>query len=378
MMPSANDKPSHVPRLQRRGRNLATLVAGALALAAVAFFLAPTAHLNTRTLVQINGVTYVISAEAKVSELAEITGLMARPGSTLNLTGDVIALGAGSPALRLLGREPLDLDLVLSNGARISVRHGDHVLEAIKRVTTKIPYETTIEGKGVVVSLVQTGAPGEREIFKGVESGKQAALFTTAAPRNAVLRWTSTASSGQKLAALTFDDGPGKFTQGVLDALAAKHVPATFFVLGISAAANPAMIEKIRAAGHQVENHSWDHPILTKLTPEQIRSQITRTSKAIGGSRFLRPPYGIYDAKVTAEAAALGIRLVMWTVDTRDWETPDAQAILAKVKAQTKPGAIILMHDGGNNRSATVASIPLVVDWLFQQGYSLTTIAGLL
>ncbi|MBN1320075.1 MAG: polysaccharide deacetylase family protein [Thermoleophilia bacterium] len=361
-----------------RGPRIAAVAIAAVLLAVVAFFLVPTAHLNTRSIVQVNGVARAVPAETKVAGLAGLAGMLARPGSTLNLTGDVVSLGAGAAAERTLGGKPLDPDRVLPDGARIVVRHGDHVLESIKRVTTEIPYETSVKGEGVIVSLVQAGTPGEREVFKGVISGKQAAVFTTEAPQNAVLQRTSTASSGQKLAALTFDDGPGKFTQGVLDALAAKHVPGTFFVLGSSAAGNKAMIDKIKAAGHEVENHSWDHPVLTKLTPEQIRRQISRTSAVIGGSRYLRPPYGTYDAKVTAEAAALGIKLVLWTVDTRDWETPEVGAILANVKAQTKPGAIILMHDGGNNRSATVASVPVVIDWLFQQGYSLTTVAGLL
>ena len=378
MPATASSTECHGARRPDRSRRIATIGGAALLLAAVAFFLAPTAHLNTRSLVQVNGVTRIVPAETKVSELAGLKGLLTRPGSTLDLTGDVTALGAGAPAERTLGGRPLDSDGILPDGARIVVRHGDHALEAIKRVTAEIPYETSVEGKGVIVSLVQPGVPGERELFKGVASGKQAAVFTTSAPQNAVLERTSTAASGQKLAALTFDDGPGKFTQGVLDALAAKHVPGTFFVLGSSAAGNKAMIEKIKAAGHEVENHSWDHPILTKLTPEQITRQISRTDEVIGGSRFLRPPYGSYDAKVTAAAASLGVRLVLWTVDTRDWETPEVGAILANVKAETKPGAIILMHDGGNNRSATVASIPVVVDWLFEQGYSLTTVAGLL
>ncbi len=356
-----------------------TIIAGvALLLAAVAFFLLPTAHLNTRSLVRVNGVARIVPPETKVAGLAELEGLQTGPGSMLDLTGDVTVLGAGAPAERTLSGRPLDPDGILPDGARIVVRHGDHVLEAIRRVTVQIPYETSVEGKGVIVSLVRPGVPGERELFKGVASGKQAAVFTTSAPQNAVIERTSSAASGLKLAALTFDDGPGKFTQGVLDALAAKHVPGTFFVLGSSAAGNKAMIEKIKAAGHEVENHSWDHPILTKLTTEQIMRQISRTEEVIGGSRYLRPPYGSYDAKVTAAAAALGHKLVLWTVDTRDWETPEVGAILANVKAQTKPGAIILMHDGGNNRSATVASIPVVIDWLFQQGYSLTTVAGLL
>jgi peptidoglycan-N-acetylglucosamine deacetylase len=76
-------------------------------------------------------------------------------------------------------------------------------------------------------------------------------------------------------------------------------------------------------------------------------------------------------------ADSLGYRLVLWTVDTLDWKTPNVGSILSLVKAETKPGAIILMHDGGADRSQTIAAIPKVVDWLLQNGYSLTTVANL-
>jgi peptidoglycan-N-acetylglucosamine deacetylase len=185
------------------------------------------------------------------------------------------------------------------------------------------------------------------------------------------------AKPGQKVAALTFDDGPSKWTQGVLDALAARHVLATFFVLGSNAAGHQDLIQKIKAAGNEVENHTWSHPILTHLTPEQVRSEISRTAAVIGGGHFLRPPYGTYNAAVAAVAGSLGYRLALWTVDTLDWKTPNVGSILSLVKAETKPGAIILMHDGGADRSQTIAAIPKVIDWLLQNGYSLTTVENL-
>jgi peptidoglycan/xylan/chitin deacetylase (PgdA/CDA1 family) len=377
IMTTTNSRSSQGRHRPGFGRRVASVFLSAVVLAAVAFFLCPTGHLNTHALITINGIERLVPGEPKGADLAELSALLARPGSTLDLTGDVIVLAGGLLPKRQSNGEPLDGDRVLRDGARLTVSHGDHVLEAIRRVTDDIPFETVVTGQGPIVSLAQGGVPGEREIFKGVSTGKQAAVFTVREPQDAVLQRTSAASSGQKLAALTFDDGPGKFTQGVLDALAAKHVLGTFFVLGSSAAGNKTLIEQIKSAGHEVENHSWDHPVLTELTPEEIRSQLSRTNAAIGGARFLRPPYGTYDAVVTAQAAAMGMRLVLWTVDTRDWETPDVDAILAKVKAQTKPGAIILMHDGGANRSTTVAAIPLAVDWLLEQGYSLTTVANL-
>ena len=138
------------------------------------------------------------------------------------------------------------------------------------------------------------------------------------------------------------------------------------------------MIAKIKAAGHEVENHTWSHPDLTKVSAAEFRSQVSRTSAVIGGTRFLRPPYGSSNASVKAQAAAMGIRLAFWTVDTLDWQHQDLDSILGYVKSGTRPGAIILMHDGGQNRLQTVAAIPVVVNWLFAQGYSLTIVDQIL
>ncbi len=314
----------------------------------------------------------------RTTSLIEDTVALARPGSKLDLTGDVTGFAQGGPSQVTVDGRPLDATSVVSDGAVVIVRHGAHVLESISKKRQELPFETVLEGKGVIVSLVQTGKSGLREIYRGDESGKQAGAFTVAPPQNAVVRRSNTTEGGRKLVALTFDDGPDRYTQGVIDALASRNVPATFFVLGANAAGHKDMIARLRAAGHEVQNHSWSHPVLTGLSPEAIQREITRTSSAIGGSTLLRPPYGTYDQKVAAAAAAVGHRLVLWTVDTLDWKTRDVDAIMANVKSQTKPGGIILMHDGGVDRSQTVAAIPRVIDWLFANGYSITTVSRLL
>jgi peptidoglycan-N-acetylglucosamine deacetylase len=371
-------KRTRLGRSQRSRLRFPAQLATVVALAALAFFLVPSGHVGTRGLAQVNGVVYSIPRAATVASLAEASALLARPGSSLDLTGDVVELGRGTPATREIDDTPLVGDPVLNDGSLLLVRHGEHVLEGIRRTSQTVPFQTELEGSGPVVSLVQPGVAGRREVFKGSSSGKQAAVFLVEAAQDAVVRRSGSVGAGQKVVALTFDDGPGAYTQAVLDALAAKNAPATFFVLGSSAAGNKTMITKIKAAGHEVENHTWSHPTLTGLSTERVKSEISRTNAVIGGGRFLRPPYGEYDAAVAAVARSMGMRLSLWTVDTLDWKYPDVDSILSRVKAQTKPGAIILMHDGGQNRAQTVAAIPVIVDWLFAHGYSLTTVEGLL
>jgi peptidoglycan/xylan/chitin deacetylase (PgdA/CDA1 family) len=372
------EKGSFFPQ-QRVGprRGFVALAVSVTVLSAVAFLLVPTGQLNSRSLVQVNGLTYSLPPSTPVTALAAVSALAARPGSSLDLTGDVIGLAAGAPVGREISGAPLEADSVLTDGSQVLIRHGEHRLESIERKTETVPFETIFKGNGAVVSLTHAGAAGMREDYEGASSGKQAAALVLIAPKNAVVQCSATAKPGQKLVALTFDDGPGTYTQAVLDALAAKHVPGTFFMLGSCAAGAQAMVKKVKAAGHEVENHTWSHPVLTQLTPERIHSEISRTNAVIGGSRFLRPPWGTYDAVVAAQARSMGLRLVLWTVDTLDWKYPSVDSIMSYVRAETKPGAIILMHDGGKSRSQTVAAIPVVVDWLLANGYSLTTVEKL-
>ncbi len=365
-------------RLRRRARTASIAAAGLLLCVALAFFLAPTGHASRLALVQINGETAALPPDATTSRLSAFSAVLARPGSSLNLTGDVIDPTSGSAPLRQIDGLPATGDHALTDGDVLLVRQGGHTLEPLRRVTQAMASQVSVAGSGNVVSLVREGNPGEREIFKGVSSGKQAAIFVTREPLDTLLQRADTVESGQKLAALTFDDGPSANTQQVLDALAAKHVPATFFVLGSSAAGNKSLISSMRAAGHEVENHTWSHADLTKVTETEFRSQVSRTNAVIGGSRYLRPPYGSSNDTVKKIAASMGMRLAFWTVDTLDWQKQDVGAIMAHVRSGVRPGAILLMHDGGGDRRQTIAAIPVMVDWLFAQGYSLTTIGRIL
>jgi hypothetical protein len=226
---------------RRAGGHLAFLCLAALLLGGLAFFLTPTGHANPLNLVQLNGIVKSVQPGTTASDLTEPLMLQARNGSVLDLTGDVLNLAGGSPAVREVNGGPLNAAGALTDGATVIVRHGDPRLEQIKPATQEMPFSTTTTGRGNIVSLAQRGSPGEREVYTGVSSGRAAVAVVTAAPIDTVYRLDETPQPGQKLAALTFDDGPGTHTQKVLAALAAAHVPATFFVQGSSASAYPGL-----------------------------------------------------------------------------------------------------------------------------------------
>jgi len=174
--------------------------------------------------------------------------------------------------------------------------------------------------------------------------------------------------------ALTFDDGPNPpYTGRILDVLESYRVPATFFCVGLNAGARGEDLQRMAEQGHRIGNHTWSHPYLPDLSPTELADQLTRTGDAIEAAAgvaptHFRPPYGSRTPAVLRSLTGLGARLALWDVDTEDWAMPGPEAIAETVLGQTKPGSVILMHDGGGDRSQTVAALPAILDGLLERG----------
>lgn len=171
---------------------------------------------------------------------------------------------------------------------------------------------------------------------------------------------------------LTFDDGPHPiYTSQILETLARYNAKATFFVLGRSAQAHPELIQAIHAGGHGIGNHSWSHRALTGLSQESFDWEVVRTQEVLGGyaAACLRPPYGATDASTYAHSERLGYSVVLWSIDPVDWRRPGAQAIADHVISRAFPGAMVVLHDGGGDRSQTVAALEIILRELSSQGY---------
>lgn len=173
--------------------------------------------------------------------------------------------------------------------------------------------------------------------------------------------------------ALTYDDGPSDATAGMLDVLAQRHAAATFFVMGEKAARYGDVLRREVADGHQVETHTWNHPKLLSLKPEEVVTQITDSVRAIEAQtgtkvRMFRPPYGEYNAAVLAEAK---LPAMLWDVDSFDWQQPTDDVLIGRVVDQPRPGSIVLQHDIQPNTARTVTQ---VIDGLLDRGFSLVTV----
>ncbi|UUL76971.1 polysaccharide deacetylase family protein [Pseudarthrobacter sp. Fe7] len=178
-------------------------------------------------------------------------------------------------------------------------------------------------------------------------------------------------------AALTYDDGPdARTTPQLLDILREKNAQATFFMTGSNTTANPATARQVAEAGYAIGNHTFSHPYLTKLSPPAVRKEIERTDAAIlaaTGSTpaTMRPPYGAADAAVQA---AVGKPLMIWAVDSLDWQSKNPAAFVPKVLKEITPGAMVLMHDV---QPTTISGQQELITSLQGQGYKLVSVPQL-
>ena len=196
--------------------------------------------------------------------------------------------------------------------------------------------------------------------------------------KDAELYKTVQAEKNKKVVALTFDDGPdGNTTPQALDILAKYKIKATFFVQGKNIAGNEAILKRMQAEGHEVGNHSWNHPVLTQLSLEDAKKQITDTEDAIKNvlgksSKLMRPPYGAISDDIRN---SLDLSFILWDVDSLDWKSKNEASIFTEIQHQTSDGAIILLHD---IHQPSVNSLPKVIEYLQEQGYSFVTVSELL
>ncbi len=188
--------------------------------------------------------------------------------------------------------------------------------------------------------------------------------------------------TGEKLIALTYDDGPNPtITPRLLKLLQSKGARATFFLLGESVKAHPEIVKTIVDAGMEIGNHSDTHPQFTKLSEEKIRSELqTNHDRIISAApnatiRTMRPPYGAYNGTVMRVAEQMGYKVILWSVDTNDWRKRTTEQMTQTVLKEARDGAIILMHDRYETSLQTTAQI---LDSLSAQGYRFVTISELL
>ncbi|MBB6730020.1 polysaccharide deacetylase family protein [Cohnella sp. CBP 2801] len=192
--------------------------------------------------------------------------------------------------------------------------------------------------------------------------------------------------TARRAVAFTFDDGPDPlYTPQILEIFREAGGKATFYMIGSQLEKSPETAAAVRAEGHEIGNHTYSHPHLTRLEPGQVRDELLRTHRLIGEltgeePRTFRPPYLDADKAVAEAAGELGYRQMIGAVngEARDWDMPGVEHIAAVSRATVKPGCILLFHDGYGDRSQTVEAVRILAKELREQGYELVTVSELL
>jgi peptidoglycan/xylan/chitin deacetylase (PgdA/CDA1 family) len=255
--------------------------------------------------------------------------------------------------------------------------------------------------RGLAIALVVVGVVG---LLIGISSGSG----SSGAQHRAVVRTTAAAPGGSLSAedaainrtlaytpyvrvagaqhrelALTFDDGPGPYTPKILSILQHEKVTATFFEVGVLERYFGSSTDTIVDKHFAVGDHTQGHLAMSRLSQAGQQAQILEETSAIGAHgapfpRLFRPPFGLWNATTLKILAQYKMLMVMWTVDTRDWRRPGASEIVSSVLKGARPGAIILLHDAGGNRSETIKALPIIIKELRSRGYKFVTVPRLL
>jgi cellulose synthase/poly-beta-1,6-N-acetylglucosamine synthase-like glycosyltransferase/peptidoglycan/xylan/chitin deacetylase (PgdA/CDA1 family)/spore germination protein YaaH len=255
------------------------------------------------------------------------------------------------------------------------------------------------EGDGDVLRIVGQPQPGTRQVFMAADNFTATDETMITLPHPFEVRYYG---YNPKKLALSFDDGPDpKWTPRILDVLKKYNVKGTFFVIGQEGADNVGLLKRYIREGHEIGNHTFTHPDISEIPQRQVELELNLTERLFGAELgiqplYFRPPYSIDQDPDTNDEAApayriqqMGYTIVGNKIDTNDWDehpkkTP--QEIVDGVLQQISDdkdradlrGSVILMHDGGGDRSATVAALPLLITTLRAKGYELVPVSELM
>jgi peptidoglycan/xylan/chitin deacetylase (PgdA/CDA1 family) len=311
-------------------------------------------------LITVDGASHQVAPGTTFGALVHDLHLHASTGRLLSVSGTILNHFADPGRLLLNGTDGFG-STMLVNGDVVRVVNGKNRTEGLRRTSVNI-------GRRV----------GDPEFT--LDTYPTAKVTVTGAISGDLVSITDV-SKGHGIApravALTFDDGPWPVdTSRVLAVLKRYHVPATFFEVGYLVQRYPNIVHAVLHAGEQVENHSFDHPIsppLADLSDTKITSEISVANLVLkpdgAHPTLFRPPGGSFNDFVVQEARTLGMRVVLWNVDPRDWVSArTAQQVTSTVMAQVKPGSIILLHDGGGDAAHTIKALPAIIRGIRRRG----------
>lgn len=308
----------------------------------------------------VNGSVRTAPPGATLRDTQKILGLRPAGGDLVDVEGRSLRADLYPGHVTVNGR-PADQAAPLRAGDLVELVAGIDRVEPVTVDTLHVPAGTLANPQ---TYLGTEG--GEQIITRGTLSGKLV---------SATFRPTG-GTSVRPAVALTFDDGPSpRYTLRILRILRQRGVPATFFVVGYLARRYPEVVHRVVESGMSVGNHTMSHPTerpFADLPVHEIREQIERGHAVVaelgGGSAGFRPPGGSWSGAVRDLAAEQAERVILWSVDAEDFTGLAPRVLARRVVREAEPGSIILLHDGGGNRAATVKALPRIIGGLRKRG----------
>lgn len=343
--------------------------------------------------VTLNGDQVTISgAERSVGGLLDNNVVSVTPGNYVAVDGSTIRQGEGTRCTaKVNGNDTDDMGMHLNGGDKIEISNGADITEPYTDSEPQtLPHKTELKGIGAVHLYSNNAQDGEQVTRTGKESGITATV-TTKEPADNIVQYYNVNSNGDKVIALTFDDGPwDKQTDEILDILEQNDAKATFFTVGQCISGHEKELQRAASMGCEIGTHTWDHAegsgegvSLIKMSTDERKQEVQKGLEAIKNatgqeaSTIFRCPGGNFDTSVATDLEGIVTAEIGWNVDTTDWKKPGADVIAQRIQS-AGPGNIILMHDGGGDRSQTIEGLRQALPKLKEQGYSFITVQELL
>lgn len=343
--------------------------------------------------VTLNGDQVTISgAERSVGGLLDNNVVSVTPGNYVAVDGSTIRQGEGTRCTaKVNGNDTDDMGMHLNGGDKIEISNGTDITEPYTDSEPQtLPHKTELKGVGAVHLYSNNAQDGEQVTRTGKESGVTTTV-TTKEPIDNIVQYYNVNSNGDKVIALTFDDGPwDKQTDEILDILEQNDAKATFFTVGQCISGHEKELQRAASMGCEIGTHTWDHAegsgegvSLIKMSTDERKQEVQKGLEAIKNatgqeaSTIFRCPGGNFDTSVATDLEGIVTAEIGWNVDTTDWKKPGADVIAQRIQS-AGPGNIILMHDGGGDRSQTIEGLRQALPKLKEQGYSFITVQELL
>ena len=338
---------------------------------------------------KLNGNVVSAPYGTSLADYLDEHGTGVAPGNLVSVAGEVLQEGQGSAYVATVDGEELGpeeaRDVRIVGGEVVDLSNGADVMEDFTAEVVEAPPLLEFEGSaGAISYIAQWGKSGTQELRTGKVSGVEALGEYVEPPQNVIVKTVNVEpDDGVRCVALTFDDGPSDYTDDYLDILASYGAKATFFMKPEEVLDHVDVARAARDAGHQIATKTDAYYSLSDMDDETMRETIQHGFDVLASelgveTTTFRPLFGAFTHEDWLRSGGVASMSVIWNCDSLDWEQPGTYDIVQNALDGLGNGSVILLHDGGGDRSQTLAALPLILSELKEQGYSFVTVDELL